>query len=101
MTTHIHHRSHAQPATLVAASAVPKRSGFNGTQGLSAMLLAAMVSAVWVVAYQLIDAWVHGHLMVAWVALWLVGFAAIALFSDAAHKLAGAVVSRLDAALSR
>lgn len=71
--------------------------GFNSTKGLSAMLLAAMVSALVVVADQLIDTWADGHLMVAWIALWLVGFTALALFAGAARKLAVTVVGALDA----
>ena len=61
------------------------------------MLLAAMVSALVVVADQLIDTWADGHLMVAWVALWVVGFAALALFAGAARKLAVTAVGSLDA----
>ncbi len=89
MTTYLHHRLSVRPATVVTASAQPARFSFHGTKGLSAMLLAAMVSALVVVADQLIETWADGHLMVAWVALWLVAFTAIALFADAAHKLAG------------
>ena len=73
------------------------RRGFDSTKGLSAMLLAAMVSALVVVADQLIETWADGHLMVAWVALWLVGFAALAMFGGAARKLAAAAVDALDA----
>lgn len=73
------------------------RRGFDSTKGLSAMLLAAMVSALVVVADQLIETWADGHLMVAWIALWLVGFAALALFAGAARKLACTVVGALDA----
>ena len=73
------------------------RRGFDSTKGLSAMLLAAMVSALVVVADQLIETWANGHLMVAWVALWLVGFAALAVFAGAARKLAVTVVGALDA----
>lgn len=71
--------------------------GFNSTKSLSAMLLAAMVSALVVVADQLIETWADGRLMVAWIALWLVGFAALALFAGAARKLAVTVVGALDA----
>ena len=71
-----------------ANDAVSKRRGFDGTKGLSAMLLAAMVAALVVVADQLIDTWADGHLLAAWVALWLVGFAALAIFAGAARKLA-------------
>jgi hypothetical protein len=71
--------------------------GFDSTKGLSAMLLAAMVSALVVVADQLIDTWADGHLMVMWLSLWLVGFAALALFAGAARQLASSVVGGLDA----
>jgi hypothetical protein len=61
------------------------------------MLLAAMVSALVVVANQLMDTWVDGHLMMAWVALWVVGFAALAVFAGSARKLAVTAMSALDA----
>lgn len=96
MTTYIHHRHGVRPAAPDLVSAQSARRGFNGTKGLSAMLLAAMVSALVVVADQLIDTWADGHLMVAWVALWLVGFTAIALFADAANKLASTAVAALE-----
>ena len=81
-----------------AATAVQAmRRGFDMTKGLSAMLLAAMVSAMVVVADQLMDTWADGHLMVAWVSLWLVGFATLAVFAGAARKLAVTAVGALDA----
>ncbi len=73
------------------------RRGFDCTKGLSAMLLAAMVSSLVVVADQLIDTWADGHLLVAWIALWLVGFSALAIFAGAARKLAVTAVGALDA----
>lgn len=88
------------PASRLGASRVATRGvrrGFDSTKGLSAMLLAAMVSALIVVAEQLVDTWADGHLMVAWVALWLIGFSALALFAGAARKLAVTAVSALDA----
>ena len=78
-------------------SVLPASQGFDSTKGLSAMLLAAMVSALVVVADQLMNTWVDGHLMVAWIALWVVGFSAIAVFGGAARKLAGTAVGALDA----
>ena len=72
------------------------RRGFDSAKGLSAMLLAAMVSSLVVVADQLMDTWADGHLMVAWAALWLVGFAALAVFAGAARKLAVTAVRALD-----
>ena len=73
------------------------RGGFDSTKGLSAMLLAAMVSALVVVADQLIETWADGHLMVAWVVLWLVAFSALALFAGAARNVAATLVTALDA----
>jgi hypothetical protein len=81
------------PATHSAPDAA---RGIDSAKGLSAMLLAAMVSALVVVADQLIETWADGHLMAAWVALWLVGFSAIAIFGGAARKLALAAVGALD-----
>lgn len=72
------------------------RTRFDSTKGLSSMLLAAMVSALVVVADRLIDTWADGHLLAAWVALWAVGFAALAVFSGAARKLAASAVVALD-----
>ncbi|MDO8249458.1 MAG: hypothetical protein Q7T78_07030 [Rhodoferax sp.] len=80
-----------------AAALGEMRRSFNSTKGLSAMLLAAMVSALVVVADQLIDTWADGHLLAAWVALWLVGFAAVAVFAGSARRLAATVVRSLDA----
>ena len=80
-----------------AISARAPRQSFDSTKGLSAMLLAAMVSSLVVVADQLMDTWADGHLMVAWAALWLVGFSAVAVFAGAARKLAVTAVSALDA----
>lgn len=71
--------------------------GIDSTKGLSAMLLAFMVSALLVVADQLIESWADGHMMLAWMAMWLVGFAALALFAGAARKVAVLLVSSLDA----
>lgn len=96
MASFIHSSFPAQHARTGSVAGAMRR-GFDSTKGLSAMLLAAMVSALVVVADQLMNTWVDGHLMVAWMALWLVGFAALALFAGAARKLAVTVVSSLDA----
>jgi hypothetical protein len=49
------------------------------------MLLAAIVSALVVAADALVDTYVDGHLLLAWSILWAVGFAAMALFANAAR----------------
>jgi hypothetical protein len=73
------------------------RSRFDGTRGLAAMLLAAVVAALLVVADQMIDTWAEGHLLAAWVALWAVGFAAIGLLAGTVRSLSGRVIRALDA----
>jgi hypothetical protein len=73
------------------------RVRYDAAKGLSLMLLAAMASAMVVVADQLIDTWADGHLLAAWVALWAVGFAALAVFSGAARQLAVTAVDAFNA----
>jgi hypothetical protein len=72
------------------------REGFDGTRGIAALLLAAVVSALLVLADRMVDSWADGRLMAAWVVLWLVAFAALALFATPARRLATAMVQRLD-----
>ena len=45
-----------------------------------------MVSALLVVANQVIDTWSEGHLLAAWMVLWLVAFAALALLTSPARR---------------
>ncbi len=96
MTTYFHKLNDIQPAVPAVTPTSTLRHRFDSTQGLSIMLLATIVSALVVVADQVIDTWADGHLMMAWVALWVVAFAALALFSDAAYKLAAVTSSRLN-----
>lgn len=73
------------------------RKGFDGTRGLAAMLLAAVVAALMVVANQMVDNWSDGHLLAAWVLLWAIGFAALALCAGTARRLAARTIAGLDA----
>jgi hypothetical protein len=73
------------------------RKGFDGTKGLAAVLLAAMVSALLVVADQLVDTWADGHLLAAWVLLWVVAFGAIALLAPTTRYISGNMIRALDA----
>ena len=52
------------------------------------MLLSAIVAALLVAADALIDIYADGHLLLAWTALWAVGFAAMALFAGSARTAA-------------
>jgi len=81
----------------VVASAKSLRKSLSKLGGLGTVLLAAMVSALLVVADQLMDTWAEGHLLAAWVLLWVIGFAAVALLAPAARGLAKRLVAGLDA----
>lgn len=61
---------------------------FDGARGTATLLLAAVVSALLVVANQVIDTWSEGHLLAAWIALWTVGFTALALLSTPLRRAA-------------
>ena len=67
----------------------------SSAKGLSAMLLAAMVAALVVVADQLIHTWADGHLLAAWVTLWLVGFAALGLLAGPARRMTRGAIGAL------
>lgn len=61
-------------------------AGFDGARGAASLMLAAVVAALLVVANQVIDTWGEGHLMAAWMLLWAVAFAAIALLAAPARR---------------
>jgi cobalamin synthase len=79
--------------------------GSDGSRALAGMLSAAVFASLLVVADQLIDTWAEGHLLAAWVTLWVVAFAALALaatrLTGLAGRLAGLIVRRLAAAQQR
>ena len=88
----------AARADSVATAAQGAYPTLDASRGLAAVLLGAVVSALVVAANQLVDNWAEeGHLLMAWVALWAVGFAAVALFAGSARRLAGRIVKALDA----
>lgn len=70
---------------------------FSGTRGLATLLLSAVAAAIMVVAYQVMDSVTEGHLLVMWIALWAVAFAALALFAGTARHTAARVKAGLDA----
>lgn len=55
---------------------------FDGARGLATFLLAAVVSALLFAANQMMESWADGHLLAAWMALWTVAFAALALLAS-------------------
>lgn len=80
----------------VNAGAAPSATQTESARSLAVMLLAAVVAAMVVLADRLINTWADGHLFLAWVALWVVVFAGMALFAGTARSIAQRTVRSLD-----
>lgn len=78
----------------VAKATAPERQ--RSVRGLAAMLMAGMVAALVVVADRMINTWADEHLLLAWVVLWAVVFAALALLAGVARGLAQHLLRSLD-----
>ena len=61
---------------------------FDSARATASLLLAAIVAALLVVANQVIDTWTEGHLLAAWIVMWTVGFASLALLASPARRAA-------------
>lgn len=79
--------AHAVPTP----SDLPLAIQAQGSKTLAAVLLAASLSALLVIADQLIDSWTHGNLLFAWVALWTVAFAGLAILARPLRRIASAL----------
>jgi hypothetical protein len=78
-------------AELVANSVRNAVRNFDATRSGASMLLAAIVAAFLVVANQVVETWTEGHLLVAWIVLWLVAFAALGLLAVPAKRTTAAL----------
>jgi hypothetical protein len=106
MTSFVHVDQPATHPGVVRAEAVIERlraarRSFDGARRLAALLLAAIASSLLVVADKLMSTWNEGSLLVAWIVLWAVAFAAIALFAGTARTLAARAVGAARAAARR
>jgi hypothetical protein len=93
---HDHYSTLPSGAAGVASANAGAKPKTSASRGLSAILLSAMVAAIMVVAYQLMDSVSEGHLMVIWLGLWAAAFATLALFAGTARNVAARVISGLD-----
>src|SRR3982751_4069804 len=84
-------------ATRVIEGARRAANRFDGGRANASLLLAAIVAALLVVANQVIDTWTEGHLLAAWIVMWTIGFAALALLATPARS----VSKRTRAALAK
>lgn len=79
------------------APQVKKALDSERARGLAGMLLAAAVAALVVLADRWVSTWADNHVFLAWVAMWAVVFASMAMFTDAARSLSQRLVQALDA----
>ena len=106
MTSFVHvEQPTTHPGVVRAEAAIQHvraaRHKFDGARGLAALLLAAIVSSLLVAADKLMSTWNDGGLLVAWVVLWGVAFAALAFFAGTARTLAVRAVVGLRAFAAR
>jgi hypothetical protein len=80
--------SHLDIANTQATESTQKLASTSSVRTLGSVLLAALVSALLVVVNQALDAWSEDHLLMAWAALWAIGFLAIGLLATPAHQVA-------------
>ena len=73
----------------------------NAPRALATMLLAAIVTALVVAADSLVDRYADEHLLIGWLVLWAVGFAALALFRGVARQSARALSNAMDTWMRR
>lgn len=86
----------ATPSFNAAGAVTSSTTQTESARSLAVMLLAAVVAAMVVLADRLINTWADGHLFLAWVALWVVVFAGMALFASTARTIAQRTVRSLD-----
>ena len=79
-----------------ATSAQQFKQNFSSTRSLATLLLSAVAAAVMVVAYQVMDSLADGHLLVLWIGMWAVAFAALAAFANTARHAAVGAKASLD-----
>ena len=82
-------------AERIVAGVKQAASRFDATRAGASLLLAAIVAALMVVANQVIDTWTEGHLLAAWIVMWAVAFASLALLTSPARRAAAALRSGL------
>lgn len=98
MASFVQTRFPALPLGMARAAEVTDRALHPVTpagRGLATLLLAAAVSALLVAANQVIGNWSDGHLLAAWIVLWSVAFAGLALLADPVRRLAQSLREQL------
>ena len=71
----------------------------RSAKGLAGVLVVGGVAAAIVVADQIVTAWADGHLLLAWIVMWAIVFALLALFSDSIRTWPTRLRTDIDARL--
>ena len=81
------------PVTVVKK---PARQGLSGSRGLFAVLFSALTAAALVVSYEVMDSAEESHLLIMWMALWYVAFAALAMLGGTARRMSQRLKANVD-----
>ncbi|WP_332814286.1 hypothetical protein [Ramlibacter sp.] len=89
---------HAGVARMERAAQSLKQAAkdFDRSRSAATLLLATLVSSLLVVANQVVETWTEGHLLAAWIVLWTVAFAAIALLATPARSVGRVLGARWE-----
>ena len=87
MTSFVHptyptHHQGIERAEHAIENVSQRMHNFDGARGLATFLLAAVISALLFAANQMMESWADGHLLAAWMVLWTVAFAAMAMLAS-------------------
>jgi hypothetical protein len=86
---HVHHPSqHPGVVRMERAGKNIRHAMHDATFSGASLLLAAIVAALVVVANQVVETWSEGHLLAAWIAMWAIAFAAMAMLAVPAKRAA-------------
>jgi hypothetical protein len=86
---HVQHPSqHPGVVRMERAGKTIRHAVHDATFSGASLLLAAIVAALVVVANQVVETWTEGHLLAAWIAMWAVAFAAMAMLAVPAKRAA-------------
>ena len=77
-------------------SQVPSAYRGEASKTLAGVLLSAVLASLLVVADQVIENWADGHLLLGWVALWSLAFAALAFCARPLRRASMAVAQAFD-----
>ena len=74
----------------------PARQGLSRPRGLFAVLFSAVTAAALVVSYEVMGSVDEGHLLIMWMALWYVAFAALAMLGGTARRMSQRLKANVD-----